>query len=172
MSSVPGAFAENLRRYAPATRRLREAAQRYVDAAVPGAVATVAALPCREPGCPPVEVAVQVLAARHTGCTLLVNGLELDATVDVPLGAALRPVLPVGGGDAAGEGALKSPMPGTLLSVAVEEGQEFGPGDELATVEAMKMQNVLRAEGAGKVKRVVARTGAVLAVDEVILEME
>ena len=34
MSSVPGAFAENLRRYAPATRRLREAAQRYVDAAV------------------------------------------------------------------------------------------------------------------------------------------
>ena len=33
MSSVPGAFAENLRRYAPATRRLREAAQRYVDAA-------------------------------------------------------------------------------------------------------------------------------------------
>ena len=63
MSSVPGAFAENLRRYAPATRRLREAAQRYVDAAVPGAVATVAALPCREPGCPPVEVAVQVLVA-------------------------------------------------------------------------------------------------------------
>ena len=58
MSSVPGAFAENLRRYAPATRRLREAAQRYVDAAVPGAVATVAALPCREPGCPPVEVAL------------------------------------------------------------------------------------------------------------------
>jgi len=116
--------------------------------------------------------AVQVLATRHTGCTLLVNGLELDATVDVPLGAALRPVLPVGGGDAAGEGALKSPMPGTLLSVAVEEGQEFGPGDELATVEAMKMQNVLRAEGAGKVKRVVARAGDVLAVDEVILEME
>ena len=65
MSSVPGAFAENLRRYAPATRRLREAAQRYVDAAVPGAVATVAALPCREPGCPPVEVAVQVLVAAH-----------------------------------------------------------------------------------------------------------
>ena len=65
MSSVPGAFAENLRRYAPATRRLREAAQRYVDAAVPGAVATVAALPCREPGCPPVEVAVQVLAAAR-----------------------------------------------------------------------------------------------------------
>ena len=115
---------------------------------------------------------VQVLAIRHTGCTLLVNGLELDATVDVPLGAALRPVLPVGGGDAAGEVALKSPMPGTLLSVAVEEGQEFGPGDELATVEAMKMQNVLRAEGAGKVKRVVARAAAVLAVDEVILEME
>ena len=116
--------------------------------------------------------AVQVLGARHTGCTLLVNGLEVDATVDVPLGAELRPILPVGGGDAAGEGSLKSPMPGTLLSVAVEEGQEFGPGDELATVEAMKMQNVLRAEGAGKVKRVVAQPGAVLAVDEVILEME
>ena len=90
MSSVPGAFAENLRRYAPATRRLREAAQRYVDAAVPGAVATVAALPCREPGCPPVEVAL--ISATVADGQLVVWECGVDQKQWKSYGKSLRAV--------------------------------------------------------------------------------
>jgi propionyl-CoA carboxylase alpha chain len=65
---------------------------------------------------------------------------------------------------------LLSPMPGLLVSVAVREGQEVKAGEELAVVEAMKMENVLRAERDGKVKAVRAEAGDSLAVDQVILE--
>jgi propionyl-CoA carboxylase alpha chain len=65
---------------------------------------------------------------------------------------------------------LLSPMPGLLVSLAVGEGQDVKAGEELAVVEAMKMENVLRAERDGKVKKVRARAGESLAVDQVILE--
>ena len=67
---------------------------------------------------------------------------------------------------------LLSPMPGALVSVAVEVGDEVEPGQELAVVEAMKMQNVLRAEQKGKVKGIVASAGSSLDVDQLILEFE
>jgi propionyl-CoA carboxylase alpha chain len=65
---------------------------------------------------------------------------------------------------------LLSPMPGLLVSLAVGEGQEVKAGEELAVVEAMKMENVLRAERDGKVKTIRAKAGESLAVDQVILE--
>jgi propionyl-CoA carboxylase alpha subunit len=65
---------------------------------------------------------------------------------------------------------LLSPMPGLLVSLAVGEGQDVKAGEELAVVEAMKMENVLRAERDGKVKKIRAKTGESLAVDQVILE--
>ncbi|HEX7967799.1 MAG TPA: acetyl/propionyl/methylcrotonyl-CoA carboxylase subunit alpha [Stellaceae bacterium] len=65
---------------------------------------------------------------------------------------------------------LLSPMPGLLVSLAVGEGQDVKAGEELAVVEAMKMENVLRAERDGKVKAVRAKAGDSLAVDQVILE--
>jgi propionyl-CoA carboxylase alpha chain len=65
-----------------------------------------------------------------------------------------------------------SPMPGLLTAVAVDEGQEVKAGEPLVTVEAMKMENVLRAERDGKVAKLRARPGDNLAVDQVILEFE
>mmetsp|Transcript_20317 Transcript_20317/g.39854 ORF Transcript_20317/g.39854 Transcript_20317/m.39854 type:complete len:714 (-) Transcript_20317:319-2460(-) len=67
---------------------------------------------------------------------------------------------------------LLSPMPGALISVAVHEGQEVYAGQELAVVEAMKMQNVLRAERNGIVKKVYAEAGSTLSVDQEIIEFE
>jgi propionyl-CoA carboxylase alpha chain len=61
-------------------------------------------------------------------------------------------------------------MPGLLVSVAVSEGQEVKAGEELAVVEAMKMENVLRAERDAKVAKLVAKPGDSLAADQVILE--
>jgi propionyl-CoA carboxylase alpha chain len=65
---------------------------------------------------------------------------------------------------------LLSPMPGLLVGLAVAEGQEIKTGEPLATVEAMKMENVLRAERDGTVAKIRAKIGDSLAVDEVILE--
>ena len=65
---------------------------------------------------------------------------------------------------------LLCPMPGLVKSIAVIEGQEIKAGETLAVVEAMKMENVLRAERDGVVKAIHAKKGDSLAVDAVILE--
>jgi propionyl-CoA carboxylase alpha chain len=67
---------------------------------------------------------------------------------------------------------LLSPMPGLLSSVVVAQGQEVKAGEPLVIVEAMKMENVLRAERDGRIARIRVNTGDSLAVDQVILEFE
>jgi propionyl-CoA carboxylase alpha chain len=65
---------------------------------------------------------------------------------------------------------LLCPMPGLVKAIHVAQGQDVKAGDNLAVVEAMKMENILRAERDGKVLTVRAREGESLAVDAVILE--
>ena len=67
---------------------------------------------------------------------------------------------------------LMSPMPGRLVAVHVGAGDKVEAGQPLAVVEAMKMENILRAGKAGTVSRVAAEAGATLVLDEVILELE
>ncbi|CDN50299.1 acetyl-CoA carboxylase biotin carboxylase subunit [Neorhizobium galegae] len=67
---------------------------------------------------------------------------------------------------------LLCPMPGVITSVSVKAGDAVEAGQTLATVEAMKMENVLKAERQGIVKRVAASQGQSLAVDELIMEFE
>lgn len=67
---------------------------------------------------------------------------------------------------------LLAPMPGLLMRLDVAAGQRVEAGQPLAVVEAMKMENILRAEKAGTVKSINAAPGDSLAVDEIILEME
>ena len=66
--------------------------------------------------------------------------------------------------------AVRCPMPGLVVSISVNEGQEVKAGETLAVVEAMKMENVLRAERDGVVKAIRAKPGDSLAVDAVIME--
>ncbi len=68
--------------------------------------------------------------------------------------------------------AVLCPMPGLVMSIAVDVGQDVKAGETLAIVEAMKMENVLRAERDGIVKKIHAKPGDSLAVDAVILEFE
>ncbi|HRN85578.1 MAG TPA: DUF2118 domain-containing protein, partial [Hyphomicrobium sp.] len=65
---------------------------------------------------------------------------------------------------------LLCPMPGLVKAIHTSEGAEVKAGDALAVVEAMKMENILRAERDGVVKKVNAKAGDSLAVDAVILE--
>ena len=67
---------------------------------------------------------------------------------------------------------LLSPMPGLLIKVCVKEGQEVKAGEELAVVEAMKMENSLRASKDLKIKSILGSEGDNLSVDQKILEFE
>jgi propionyl-CoA carboxylase alpha chain len=67
---------------------------------------------------------------------------------------------------------LLCPMPGTLVSIAVEEGSHVVDGQPIAVVEAMKMQNILRAEKKGVVKSVNCKAGDTLKTDQIIVEYE
>jgi propionyl-CoA carboxylase alpha chain len=67
---------------------------------------------------------------------------------------------------------LIAPMPGLLVRLDVAVGDSVQPGQPLAVVEAMKMENILRAEKAATVKSVEAKAGDSLSVDQVILELE
>jgi propionyl-CoA carboxylase alpha chain len=65
---------------------------------------------------------------------------------------------------------LLSPMPGVLVSLAVQEGQEIKAGEKLAVVEAMKVENILRSDRTGFVLKLHATPGTSLSVDQKILE--
>ena len=67
---------------------------------------------------------------------------------------------------------LLCPMPGLVVSINVKEGDEVFDGQSLCTVEAMKMENVLRAERKAVVSKIIAKAGDSLAVDEIIMEFE
>ena len=65
---------------------------------------------------------------------------------------------------------LLSPMPGLLREILVQDKQQVRAGEKLAVIEAMKMENILKAEKDCLVKRIVAEPGEILSVDQVIIE--
>ena len=69
-------------------------------------------------------------------------------------------------------GFLLSPMPGLLVSVAVKEGDAVRSGEELAVLEAMKMENTLYAERDGVVAKINFKPGDSVAVDDKIMELD
>jgi propionyl-CoA carboxylase alpha chain len=113
-------------------------------------------------------VAVQVRPVAN-GIRLAHQGVEVPVYVWTEAEAASARLMPVTTAADTGK-KLLCPMPGLVVSIAVTEGQEVKAGETLAVVEAMKMQNVLRAEQDGTVKKIHASAGATLAVDALILE--
>ncbi|KAF1854140.1 hypothetical protein Lal_00042016 [Lupinus albus] len=113
-------------------------------------------------------VAVQARPIAN-GIRLAHQGVEVPVYVWTEAEAASAKLMPVTTASDTGK-KLLCPMPGLIVSIAVIEGQEVKAGETLAVVEAMKMQNVLRAEQDGTVKKIYASAGATLAVDALILE--
>jgi propionyl-CoA carboxylase alpha chain len=113
-------------------------------------------------------VAMQVRPVPN-GFRLAHQGFEVAVQVFTEAEATAARLMPVITATDTGK-KLLCPMPGLVVSIAVTEGQEVKAGETLAVVEAMKMQNVLRAERDGTVKKIHASAGATLAVDALILE--
>jgi propionyl-CoA carboxylase alpha chain len=114
----------------------------------------------------PVSVQVRPIL---NGYQLTYEGVEVHVRVLTEREAELAALMPVKE-KADTSKLLLCPMPGMVVSLAVSEGQEVCAGDALCVVEAMKMENVLKAERDGTVSKVLAKPGDSLNVDAVILE--
>ncbi len=114
------------------------------------------------------DVAVQVRPIPN-GLTLSYRGIQAPTYVYTQREVELAALMPVKV-PADMSKFLLCPMPGLIKVVNVVEGQEVKAGDNLAVVEAMKMENILKAERDGTVKKVAAKPGDSLAVDAVIIE--
>jgi len=97
------------------------------------------------------------------------GGAQIEARVYSPRAAELALLMPKKAAPDMSRFVL-SPMPGLLASLPVIEGQEVKAGEVLAVVEAMKMENALRAERDGRIARLHAKAGDTLAVDQKIIE--
>ena len=106
-----------------------------------------------------------------SGWRLRYRGADLVAKVLLPRAADLMPLMPVKVPPDMSK-YLLCPMPGQIVRIDVAEGDVVESGQNLAIVEAMKMENVLKAEKRAKVKTIRVKPGAVLAVDEIIMEFE
>ena len=117
------------------------------------------------------EVLVLKVGKITQGFRIRTRGADLDVHVRTPRQAELAALMPV---KAAADTSklLLCPMPGLIVRVDVAVGDEVQVGQALAVVEAMKMENTLRAERKGRVSKVNAAAGDSLAVDDVILEFE
>ncbi|MDH3346586.1 MAG: acetyl/propionyl/methylcrotonyl-CoA carboxylase subunit alpha [Desulfobulbaceae bacterium] len=100
---------------------------------------------------------------------LLRMGGRTDAKVMTPLAADLHRLMPLREENSNSQ-FLQAPMPGLLIKLSVVEGQSIRAGDELAIIEAMKMENILRAPHDGMIKKISTQVGDSLNVDQVILE--
>ena len=130
--------------------------------------------------------AATVVAASPTRVVLEVGGVRTsyevaagatgsdDVFVDWPGGHAALRRRPrfVDPADAVASGSLLAPMPGTVVSVAVEQGQQVEPGQPVLVLEAMKMQHTVRAPGAGTVTQIDVQPGAQVAAGEVLAIVE
>jgi propionyl-CoA carboxylase alpha chain len=116
------------------------------------------------------EIFVQV-ERRNQTYRLSRGGSQSDVAILTPRAAELMHHMPVKAPPDMSRHLL-APMPGLLVSVAVKEGQEIKAGEELAVLEAMKMENTLRAERNGVVAKIHFEPGASLEVDDTIMEFE
>jgi propionyl-CoA carboxylase alpha chain len=113
-------------------------------------------------------VAMHVRAIPN-GFELAYHGIEVKAFVYTEREARYARLMPLKKLSDTGK-AVRCPMPGLVVSLAVAEGQEVKAGETLAVVEAMKMENILRAERDGTIKKIRVKKGDSVAVDAVIME--
>jgi propionyl-CoA carboxylase alpha chain len=103
------------------------------------------------------------------GFELAHRGIEVKAFVYTEREARYARLMPAKKLSDTGK-SVRCPMPGLVVSIAVAEGQEVKAGETLAVVEAMKMENILRAERDGSIKTIRVKPGDSVAVDAVIME--
>lgn len=102
---------------------------------------------------------------------ILYNNFEYNAEIKTETRALLEKFLK-GSGALKGEGAVKAPMPGLVVKIQAEIGDEVSEGDKVVIIEAMKMENALAAPISGKVSAIKVKEGDAVDKGAVLLEIE
>jgi len=117
------------------------------------------------------KLCIQYISKSPLTYTLQYLGTQFQVKIETPTqhqyGAWMRADIIV-----ENTNTLRSPMPGSVISINVKPGDKVIVGQEIAVVEAMKMQNVLRAERDQIVKEVLVKPGSQVSVDEILVVYE
>lgn len=119
------------------------------------------------------------LRVRVDGEVFTVEAEAVEASSkqsDVTQSASLEPVVPAAPSSPAAEdagtvGSITAPLPGVIKSIAVRPGQQIAAGDELLVIEAMKMDNIIRATHGGTVRTLYVAEGRQVAHGELLLDL-
>jgi acetyl/propionyl-CoA carboxylase alpha subunit len=103
--------------------------------------------------------------------TVFTRGRDIPLVIEDYALAQMRKAAGFGGPERV-EARFKAPMPGLISQIRVEPGQEVNAGDPLIVIEAMKMENVLKARGAGKVKSIAVAIGQSVEKGNTLVEFE
>jgi len=114
---------------------------------------------------------LQVLGDTHDGFNVQFCGTKLNIKTQNANEKTLSQFMPLDAADS-NKNAVLSPMPGKIISIDVAVGDKVNAGQQIGIIEAMKMQNVIRAEFDGVIKTVGCAAGDSVAVDELIVEFE
>ncbi len=119
------------------------------------------------------EKSHRILASRNgtEEWTLHLRGRQLRAQVVDERTRAIRERTGIRGGSV-GPMVLRAPMPGLVVKVEAEKGEEVVPGQGLVVVEAMKMENELKSKGGGRISRILVEPGQIVEKDQVLVEFE
>jgi biotin carboxyl carrier protein len=114
---------------------------------------------------------VEIEKTDERNALVIVNGVKHEVSVTTELDALLHNL----GMDKVASGkvnTVKAPMPGLVLRIIAEEGSPVTKGDPLLVLEAMKMENVIKAAADGMVKKVLVTTRMAVEKNQVLLELE
>ncbi len=114
---------------------------------------------------------VELLPVEDKNHLIVINGIEYKIELRDKYDELLKSLGMEGLGALAHKD-LKAPMPGLVLEIMVNPGQEVAKGDPLFILEAMKMENVIKAAGDGVVKSIGVKTGQAVEKSEVLIEFE
>jgi biotin carboxyl carrier protein len=107
----------------------------------------------------------------HKKVVLKVNSVTHELKIEDELDLMLKQ-LGIQRGIAVKMNELKAPMPGLVLNILVNEGQEIKKGDALLILEAMKMENSIKAIADGKVKKIICKSGKAVEKNEILIVFE
>lgn len=121
--------------------------------------------------CNGLRYPVEIVSQHQNQYEVLVNGVSYSFSVETPFSLyrskLLESLAPSGGSEK-----IQSPMPGKVLDVLVEKGDEVQPGEPLLVLEAMKMQNSILATSKGVVTKVYVTKDANVGKGDVLVEIE
>ena len=114
---------------------------------------------------------VEIVSRKQNEYEILLNGVAYTFSVETPFSLKRKKILASRQSDLATI-IIKSPMPGKILDVQVDNGQEINKGDTLLILEAMKMQNIITATHRGRISRLCVKTGQIVGKDEILAEIK